>query len=170
LTKQAERFGDRRLFVCGATTWSYRETKNAAAAAAGMLLDAGLAAADRVALMCGNRAEFMTVFLGAAWIGVITVPVNTAAKGPQVSYYLKNSGARILIVEARFLDVIEQADLAGLPLERIWVIGDPRRRPCKACHAACCRRQERPYRPRRSSRAMFLRSCTPRARPGHQKA
>lgn len=125
LTKQAERFGDRRLFVCGATTWSYREAKNAAAAAAGMLLDAGLAAADRVALMCGNRAEFMTVFLGAAWIGVITVPVNTAAKGPQVSYYLKNSGARILIVEARFLDVIEQADLAGLPLERIWVIGGP---------------------------------------------
>ncbi len=123
LTAQAEHFGERRLFVCGAMTWSYRAAKESAAAAAACLLDADLCAGERVALMCGNRTEFMTVFLGAAWIGAVTVPINTAAKGPQVGYYLKDSGAKILVVEAQFLDAIAQADLAGLPLQRIWVIG-----------------------------------------------
>lgn len=35
LAKQAERFGNRRLFVCGAATWSYQEARNIAAGAAG---------------------------------------------------------------------------------------------------------------------------------------
>jgi carnitine-CoA ligase len=124
LTQQAERFGDKRLVVCGAATWSYREAARVAARAAGALRGAGIGRGDRIGLMCGNRAENLALFLAAGWIGAITVPINTASKGPQIAYYLKNSAARLFVVEAEYLSLLDQADLAGAPLERIWVIGD----------------------------------------------
>ena len=51
---------------------------------------------DRVALMCGNRPEFLECFLGAAWAGLVSVPVNTASMGPQIEYFLFNSQTRLL--------------------------------------------------------------------------
>lgn len=121
LIKQAERFGDRRLFVCGEETWSYRDAVRIVARAAAALCSTGIGGGDRIGLMCGNRAENMALFLGAGWIGAITVPINTASKGPQIEYCLKNSAARLFVVEAEYLPLLDQADLSGL--ERIWVIG-----------------------------------------------
>ena len=124
LAKQADRFGDKRLAVCGEVTWSYREAPRVAACVAGTLRAAGVGFGDRIGVMCGNRAENLALFLAAGWIGAITVPINTASKGPQIEYYLKNSAARLFIVEAEYLPLLDQAGLSGLPLERIWVIGE----------------------------------------------
>ena len=50
------------------------------------------------------------------------VPINTAAMGPQIGYYLRDSGARLLVAEQR---VLSRLDLAGaLPIEQIWVVGE----------------------------------------------
>jgi crotonobetaine/carnitine-CoA ligase len=124
LTRQAGRFGDKRLAVCGDATWSYREAPRLVARVAGTLRAAGIGFGDRIGLMCGNRAENLALFLAAGWIGAITVPINTASKGPQIEYYLKNSAAKLFVVEAEYLPLLDQAGLSGLPLERIWVIGE----------------------------------------------
>src|SRR5258708_2953344 len=124
LTRQAERFCDKRLVVCGDTTWSYREAARVAARVAGTLRQAGIGFGDRIGLMCANRAENLALFLAAGWIGAITVPINTASKGPQIEYYLKNSAARLFVVEAEYLPLLDQAGLAGAPLERVWGIGE----------------------------------------------
>src|SRR5437667_12412707 len=124
LTKRAERFGDKRLVVCGDVTWSYREAARVAARLAGTLRRAGIGRGDRIGLMCANRAENLALFVAAGWIGAITVPINTASKGPQIEYYLKNSAARLFVVEADYLPLLGRADLAGAPLEQIWVIGE----------------------------------------------
>jgi len=124
LRKQAERFGDRRLFVCGTESWSYRGAADLVARIAGTLQAAGIVAGDRVALMCRNRAENLALFLAAGWIGAITVPINTASKGPQIAYYLRNSAAKLFVVEAEYLGLLDHADFSGLPLARIWVIGE----------------------------------------------
>jgi crotonobetaine/carnitine-CoA ligase len=123
LRLQAGRFGDKPLFVCGAETWSYRGAVDLVARMAGTLRAAGITAGDRIALMCGNRAENLALFLAAGWIGAVTVPINTASKGPQIAYYLRNSGAKLFVVEAEYLPLLARADLNGLPLERIWTIG-----------------------------------------------
>ena len=75
--------------------------------------------------MCGNRAEFMEAFLGCAWLGAIAVPLNIAARGLQLAHYLRNSGARLLIIEAELLDALAFIDMQELALERIWRIGGP---------------------------------------------
>src|SRR5512140_11233 len=79
LARQAGRFGDKRLVVCGEVTWSYREAARMAARLAGTLRGTGIGSGDRIALMCGNRAENLALFLAAGWIGAITVPINTAS-------------------------------------------------------------------------------------------
>jgi crotonobetaine/carnitine-CoA ligase len=52
--------------------------------------------------MGGNRVETLAVFLGCGWIGAISVPINTASMGPQLAYFLADSGARLLVVEAAY--------------------------------------------------------------------
>src|SRR5204863_5046675 len=66
------------------------------------------------------------IMLGCGWLGAIAVPINTAAKGPQLRYVLENSGARLLVVETALEAVLDHCPLEELPLERIWIIGDAR--------------------------------------------
>ena len=125
LEQQAARFGQRTLFVAGAARWSYADALRAAGAWGAALRDAGVARGDRVALMCGNRIEFMQAFLGCAWIGAVAVPINTASRGEQLRHMLVNSGARLLIAENEGLRAVRALGQAGLPLQRMWVIDAP---------------------------------------------
>src|SRR4029077_1099753 len=81
LTRQAERYKDRVLLVSGEPRWAYSEAAAIAAASAQTLVDVGIRPGDRVALMCSNRAEFLQVYLGCAWLGAVVVPINTALRG-----------------------------------------------------------------------------------------
>jgi carnitine-CoA ligase len=123
LQHQARRYGDHSLFTAGDVTWSFEETARAAARFAGTLAMSGIRPGDRVALMCGNCTEFMEGFLGCAWLGAVAVPINVASRGPQLEHFLRNSGTRLLIIEAELLDALAHIDAAGLALERIWSIG-----------------------------------------------
>ena len=129
LQRQARCYGSRPLFAAGDVSWSFAEAPAIAGRFAGTLAAAGIRSGDRVALMCGNRAEFMEAFLGCAWLGAIAVPLNVAARGPQLAHYLRNSGARLLIIEAELLDALAYIDMQELALERIWCIGDTTQSP-----------------------------------------
>jgi len=74
--------------------------------------------------MCTNRIEFLETFLGCAWLGAVSVPINTAAMGPQIAYFLSNSGARLLVIESQFVARLAQADLSHAALQAIWVVGE----------------------------------------------
>jgi len=124
LERQAQVYGDRLLFSCGNVQWSFRETRDVAARTAGLLAAAGVRAGDRVALICGNRAELMQIVLGCAWLGAVSVPINTASRGFQLQHVLGNSGATLLVIEGTLRAAVESLDLAELPLQRIWWIGD----------------------------------------------
>jgi crotonobetaine/carnitine-CoA ligase len=116
--------GTRPLFKTGPNAWTVAEARDIAARFAGSLLAHGIRPGDRVALMCGNRAEFMQVYLGCAWLGVIAVPINTACKGPQLRHILTNSGARLLIIEDSLCRALNTLQTEGLALELVWVIGE----------------------------------------------
>src|SRR5215510_9055274 len=103
LRRQAARYGDRRLFVCEGTAWSYAQVVDIAARSGGRLAAAGMEKGDRVAILCGNRPEFIELFLGCAWIGAVSVPINVAARGAQLEHMLKTSGSRLLILEREWL-------------------------------------------------------------------
>ena len=125
LRRQAEKYGDRPLFICGGERWSYAETRDIAARHAAVLLAAGIAPGDRVALLCGNRPELLHLILGCAWAGAVSVPLNAAVRGFPLQHMLGNSGATILVIEAGLLSALDTVDLKTLPLTRIWIIGEP---------------------------------------------
>jgi crotonobetaine/carnitine-CoA ligase len=117
LERAASRHGERPLLEIAGGTWRYCDAPQAVARRAGALRAAGVARGDRVALMCGNRIEQLEIFLACGWIGAVAVPINTAAMGPQIDYYVKNSGARLLVLEREFVSRLH----TGV---RTWVVDD----------------------------------------------
>src|SRR5574337_492425 len=123
LTHRCERFAERTLLVAGGSRWRYADALRTACAMGALLQAHGIRAGDRVALMVGNRPEFLQVFLGCAWIGAITVPINTAARGANLRHILSNSGARLFVGEAGTLAALGGLeDRRALALERVWSV------------------------------------------------
>jgi len=125
LRRQAERHGDRPCLELPGARWRHADAADAVARVGAALHAAGIGRGDRVALMGGNRAETLETFLACGWIGAISVPINTASMGPQIGYFLTDSGARLLVIEAQYLDRLQSAELAGCALEAIWVVDVP---------------------------------------------
>jgi carnitine-CoA ligase len=123
LQRQADRYGDKPLVVCGATSWSYREVVERAARMAGALDKRGIEPGDRIALLCGNRLELLETVLGCAWSGAIAVPLNTALRGAGLRHVLADSGARVIVVEPELAGVLDGIDLPASLRER-WVVGE----------------------------------------------
>lgn len=122
LTRQAARYGDRTLLIAGQTHWTYAETAAVAAASAQKLAEAGIAPGDRIAILASNRAEFLEVYLGCAWLGAIAVPVNPALRGVQLEHIFRNSTPRILVVEDIFRANLDSVhDKSVLPPDS-WTI------------------------------------------------
>jgi len=124
LARQAERFGARRLVSIGGRTLTYADTLAAAAGYAGALAHAGVQAGDRVAIMCGNRAELLLTVLGCGWLGAVAVPINTASRGAQLEHILANCGARLIVIEGQLASVLVPLDPARIALKAAWLIGD----------------------------------------------
>lgn len=124
LQRQSAMFGMRPLLRIAGSRWSHADAAHAAGTRAGALAQAGVERGDRVAVMCGNRIEFLETFLGAGWIGASTVPINTASMGPQIGYFLAHSEAKLLVIEASFLSRLQAADLGRTKLKEIWVVGE----------------------------------------------
>ncbi|MGJ5208746.1 class I adenylate-forming enzyme family protein [Bradyrhizobium sp. HKCCYLR20261] len=123
----AARHGDGEALVCGARRLSWRETAAAATRIAGGLRARGLQKGDRLALLLGNRIEFVLTLFAAAKLGLITVLLSTRQQTPEIAYVLNDCGARLLLHEAALTDRLPLAadtpQLAG----RIAVDDDPAR-------------------------------------------
>ncbi|UBU18719.1 ATP-dependent acyl-CoA ligase [Nonomuraea gerenzanensis] len=109
--------------VCGDVHRTAAGMAEAVARAAGALAARGVTSGERVAFLAANRVELLDLVLGAAWLGAVAVPINTAARGAQLHHILANSQARLLVVEAGL-----EPHLEGLPalpdLQARWVLGD----------------------------------------------
>ncbi|MEO5845400.1 MAG: ATP-dependent acyl-CoA ligase, partial [Caldimonas sp.] len=124
LARGAERWGARPLLVFGSQVWSHRDLPRLAVKRAAALRAAGIGHGDRVAVMCSNRIELIETFVACGVIGAALVPINTASMGPQIGYLLRDSAARLLVVEGGFATRLATSDLEGAALGMIWVIGD----------------------------------------------
>jgi crotonobetaine/carnitine-CoA ligase len=122
LERQRRAYPDKPLVRFGATELSYAEVRDRAARAAGALQAAGVRPGDRVAAMCENGIELLELILGCGWGGAIAVPINTAARGPQLEHVLSNSGARWLLADAALLDRLEHLG-PDAALEHVWAVG-----------------------------------------------
>lgn len=61
------------------------------------LSELGLHKKDRIALLIGNRMEFLITLLATIRIGAIAVPINIREQTPELTYILNHCGARLLV-------------------------------------------------------------------------
>ena len=109
----------------GERRFSYAEMHRATNRTANGFAALGIGKGDHVAVMLGNGPEFLFAVWGLGKIGAVAVPLNTAAKGDQLGYFLSQSDAAWIIVEAEFTARIA-AVLHGLEnIKGIIWIGAP---------------------------------------------
>jgi long-chain acyl-CoA synthetase len=75
---------------------TYSDLREAAGRVTSLLSSAGVAPGDRVGIMLPNVPAFPIAFYGALGAGAVVVPMNPQLKGREVTYYLADSGAKIL--------------------------------------------------------------------------
>ena len=100
---------------------SYRDFDAAVDRTARMLLALGIRHGDRVAGMLPNCPETLILDFACFRIGAIVVPINTRYQRDEACYALEHSGARLLVVDAAYLDVVEGLDRELLGLERLLI-------------------------------------------------
>ena len=64
----------------------------------------GIEKGDRIALLLGNRPEFVYGLMAAARLGAIAVPLNVREQTPGLEYVLNQCGARVLVHDASVAD------------------------------------------------------------------
>jgi len=90
------------------------------------LLAGGLAAGDRVGLMCKTRYEWTLIDYAIWACGAVTVPIYETSSPEQVAWILSDSGAVACFVETAGHRDIVVAVAGELPaLEHVWCIDPP---------------------------------------------
>jgi len=91
---------DADCIVCEGERLSYRQSARHADAIGRQLRARGVEQGDRVALLMGNRTEFVLALLGILRVGAIAVPLNVREQGPGLAYMLDHCEARAIIFTA----------------------------------------------------------------------
>ena len=105
------------------TGLTFGEAHDASVAWAGALQRQGVGPGDRVIVMLPPGFDAIAVWLGAAWLRAIEVPVHTAYRARMLQYTVTDARASVAIVHASF--VARFVEIAGeLPADlRMVVVG-----------------------------------------------
>ena len=78
----------------------------------------GLQPGDRLALLVGNRSEYIEIFFGAMRAGVVPVPLNIKQARPMLEFMIDNAGCVAAVVDPDAVgDGLEIIDGLGLGLK-----------------------------------------------------
>lgn len=107
------------IFADRTRTWA--EVGDRVQRCAGALAARGLGTGDHVAILALNSDNYLEAFYGIAWAGGVSVPLNTRWSLAETVFALNDSGARILLADANFTEVLPSI-LADTRVETIvWL-------------------------------------------------
>jgi fatty-acyl-CoA synthase len=127
IDEQAGRYPDREAIVGCGQRYTYRELRVEVRRLARALHALGVRRGDKVAILMGNRPEWLIADFAITLLGAVMVGVNTWATARELQHILSHSDTRFLFCVARFLKHDYSALLPGLDLpqlERIVCVGD----------------------------------------------
>jgi malonyl-CoA/methylmalonyl-CoA synthetase len=90
---------DTFLKLADGSEWSYAAFLANAARFAHALTGAGLAPGDRLAAQIHKSPEALALYAACAQAGIIFLPLNTAYTVDELSYFIENSGARMVVCD-----------------------------------------------------------------------
>ena len=105
----AARDGDHPALRMDDAVLSYAEFRDAALRVAAFLREKGLEPGDRVGIVLPNVLAFPVVFYGIQLAGAAVVPMNPLLKAREVEYYLRDSGARLVLAAEQVAEAATEA-------------------------------------------------------------
>jgi len=103
---------------------TYRELAGLTGAVVSYLSMLGIEREQRILMILDDSPAFPAVFLGAMRIGAVPVPVNPMDRVDNYAYYLDDSYAKVLVVEASLLDALAPVLITHSGLHVVVVDGD----------------------------------------------
>lgn len=103
---------------------TYAELREAAGRWAALLSSRGVGKGDRVAMFATNRPSTLHALFGVLVLGGTIVPMNYRARGEEVAYLIRDSGAGLVVTEDRYVDSISAV---GLPREQLLTLDEGER-------------------------------------------
>ncbi len=107
--ESAERYSHLPAFANMGTSLSYSELNiESFNFAAYLQVELGLQKGERVAIMLPNLLQFPVAMFGVLRAGLVAVDVNPLYTSRELGHYLKDSGAKVIIILENFADVLAE--------------------------------------------------------------
>ena len=97
---KAREHGNRPFIIFEGRTVTYGDLDTIGNKLANGLAARGVRKGTHVALMIDNKPEIVLLFIALGKLGAVSVPLNTAAKGELLAYYLEQSDSEVLVADA----------------------------------------------------------------------
>ena len=117
-----QHFGKESVFLQlpNGQTISYAKFLEMTAQYAHLLTEFGLKAGDRAAVQIAKSPQALAVYAACAQTGIVFLPLNTAYTADEVTYFLENSGAGVLLCDQTKADSLKPVTAAsGARLETL---------------------------------------------------
>ena len=116
--------GSAFLHLPDGATITYAAFLRTAAQYAGQLTKLGLTPGDRVAVQIAKSPQALAMYAACVQAGLVFLPLNTAYTADEVSYFVENSGAKVMLCDPNNADAIAPvAKACGAVLETMGADG-----------------------------------------------
>jgi 2-aminobenzoate-CoA ligase len=117
---------DRAAYYCNDQNLTYAGLISGTKQIAGALQSIGVGPEDRVIMRMGDTPEFVMTLLAIIGLGAIAVPTFIQLKADELSYRIKDSGSRFIVVDAVLLNEVEKVQQGETVLEQVIVANNYR--------------------------------------------
>ncbi len=121
---KAAEHGDRPFIFFQDRTVSYRELDLLSNRLANGLASLGVGRSSHVALMIENKPEIILLYFALGKLGAVSVPINTAAKGELLGYYLAQSNSEFVIADGGLAERVAAVAAKAPEIKHVVSIGE----------------------------------------------
>jgi len=129
LAEKAARIGDRPFLHWAGRTYSYADLDAMSSRYANGFRRIGVERGSHVSMIMENGPEFFWTLFGLGKLGAVAVPLNTAARGELLGYFLTQSDSTHVCVSQAYLDRVAAAASKAPMITTLLTHGAPSARP-----------------------------------------
>ena len=124
LAKRVAKSPEKPWIITKDNAYSYKYVDTSSWQLARGLTEAGVKQGDTVLLMLKDTIEYILAWCAISKIGAIEVPINSHYKGNLLSYVINDSDSQIMLVDAEYIERIEEISGKLQNLKKVFVLGN----------------------------------------------